>query len=319
MSRSILFLATLLAVVGCKKHETESPLVNPKTAEPAPAINVALNPPQPLTPPVYTKQEALKQIAKLSTCAGVANCEPYNTLVGFGPAASMDVLDFAVDPNAPFPQRRIAARAIGVTRVGDNGLKLIDAASKMPETESLTMGAFYEAAGMVGGTPILEALLREYTRAIAVPGAPRATPLRQGLRAFPTEATAWAITELPKQKNYQVHLADLIVELATPADRGSILGVITRTTDPMAKHRLAMKAIALGAVDPSLFDVFVTDLSSNNRDIVADAGVFLSTVASQVPVAYRAKLVPLLQKQLKDSKDPARDLGLQKSLDELQK
>jgi hypothetical protein len=313
MRRSIIVVVLALAPFGCKKGDDKAAAsasstepTNPVTTEPP-----KVEPAKPAKA-AYTPEAAKAQVAELAKCSSRYGCAAFDALVGFGPAAAPDLVTVAVDDKAPIEQRRVAVAALGELKAPDVGLKLIESANKLDD--SLAQGDFYEAAGKSGGQPVFDALIAEYGKASASLDDNREIPLRHGLKAFPKETVAWAKDALPKAKN-QTAIADLVDDVAT--DQAVVLALLPTAKDPMAKHRLAKKAIELGATDPKLWDVFLAGLASADQYDRSDAGNFLASVAKQVPAELKPKFVALLKKALAGPKDPMLNGGLEKSLETL--
>ena len=321
MSRSIVrkilvALSITAAAAACGKKE-EAGKADPK-ADPKMDPKGETKPeptPEPAKPepPKYSPDAAKKLAAELATCSSEIGCKPYDALVGFGAQAAPELLAVAVDGNAKLESRRVAAKALGKIKAPDAGPKLVEAANKLDN--SLAQGDFYEAAGECGGQATFDALIAELGKAMADTADRREIPLRHGLAKFPKETFAWAKAELPKAKKATT-IADLIDETAT--DAAAVQELLPLTQDPMAKNRLAKKAIELGATDPKLWDVFLASLASKDQYDRADAGNFLAPIAKQVPADKKAKFVELLKKALEGRKDPMLKGGLEKSLKALE-
>jgi len=308
-------LATLLltAAFACGKKDDNSS-AKPADPKPDPKADTTATDPKPEAPkpdeaPKYSPETAKKLAGELAACSSDVGCKAYDALVSFGPQAAPELLATATDASAKLEGRRIAAKALGKAKAADAGPKLVEAANKLED--NLARGDFYEAAGECGGQATFDALVAEYTKAAASTDDDREIPLRQGLRKFPTETLAWAKTALPKAKE-QVPIADLVDDTAT--DAAAVQALLPATKDPMAKNRIAKKAIELGATDPKLWDVFLASLASKDQYDRADAGNFLAPVAAKVPDDKKAKLVELLKKALSGPKDPMLQGGLEKAL-----
>jgi hypothetical protein len=311
--RKLLAALLLTAAFACGGKKEDPPggkLADPKMDPKGekPATDPASEPPK-AEAPKYSPDDAQKYAAELATCSSEFNCKPFEALVGFGPQAAPELLALATDGTAKLEGRRLAAKALGKAKVADAGPKLVDAANKLDN--SLAQGDFYEAAGECGGQATFDALIAELGKAMASTADRREIPLRKGLSKFPKETLAWAKAELPKAKK-QVPIADLVDDTAT--DAAMVQDLLPAAKDPMARNRLAKKAIELGASDPKLWDVFLTSLASKDQYDRADAGNFLAPVAAKVPEDKKAKLVELLRKALEGPKDPMLKGGLEKSL-----
>jgi hypothetical protein len=312
-----LSITAAAATAGCGKKKEEAGKADPK-ADPKmdpkgePKADPTPEPAKP-EPPKYSPDAAKQLVTELGTCSSEIACKPYDALVGFGAQAAPELLAVAVDGGAKLETRRIAAKALGKVKAPDAGPKLVEAANKLED--SLAQGDFYEAAGECGGQATFDALIVELGKAMADREDRREIPLRHGLAKFPKETFAWAKAELPKAKKATT-IADLIDETAT--DAAAVQELLAATKDPMAKNRLAKKAIELGATDPKLWDVFLTSLASKDQYDRADAGNFLAPVAKQVPADKKARFVELLKKALEGPKDPMLKGGLEKSLKTLE-
>jgi hypothetical protein len=302
-----LILTTAFACGGKKEDKPSAKPADPKTdttaTDPKPEA------PKPDEAPKYSPENAKKLAAELAACTSEIGCKAYEALASFGAQAAAELLAFATDASAKPEARAIAAKALGKAKVADAGPKLVEAGNKVDD--SLRQGDFYEAAGECGGQATFDALIGEYAKAMTSSDDDRENPLRKGLRKFPAESLAWAKAELPKTKE-QTSVADLVDDTAT--DAAAVQALLAVAKDPMARNRLAKKAIELGANDPKLWDVFLTNLASKDQYDRADAGNFLAHVVAKVPEDKKAKFVELLKKANEGPKDPMLKGGLEKSL-----
>ena len=303
----------LTAAFACGKKDDSSGTkpADPKADPKADPTATAPKPeaPKPDEAPKYSPEAAKKYAGELAACSSDVGCKAFDALVSFGPQAAPELIAAATDASAKIEGRRLAAKALGKAKVADAGPKLVEAANKLED--SLAQGDFYEAAGECGGQATFDALIAEFAKAAASTDDGREIPLRQGLRKFPSETLAWAKAQLPKAKE-QVPIADLVDDTATSAE--AVQALLPATKDPMAKNRLAKKAIELGASDPKLWDVFLASLASKDQYDRSDAGNFLAPVAAKVPADKKAKFVELLKKALEGPKDPMLQGGLEKAL-----
>lgn len=313
MSRSILVkvlvavsITAALAACGSKKEDSSSG----KPADPKPKVETEPTPEPPKPePPKYSADEAKKLAGELGTCSSEFSCKPFETLVAFGPQAAPELVAVAVDGSAKLEARRLAAKALAKIKAPDAGPKLVEAANKIDD--SLAQSDFYEAAGECGGQATFDALIAAEEKAMADRENRSEHALRNGLAKFPKETFEWAKAELPKAK-HATTIADLINDTAT--DAAAVQELLAKTKDPMARNRLAKKAIELGATDPKLWDVFLDALASKDQYDRADAGNFLQDVVQKVPADKKAKFVELLKKAVEGPKDPMLKGGLEKSL-----
>lgn len=139
--------------------------------------------------------------------------------------------------------------------------------------------------------------------------------MRAGLKAFPAESVAWVKAKLPKAKDDPSSYADLITDSATATDLPTIVELLGKTKNVMARDRLAGKAIELG--DVNHFDVFVTGLKSDDQYDRSDAAGFLAEVADKVPADQRAALIELLQKGMAGDQGGLTAIGYQDALKKL--
>lgn len=302
-----LILTTAFACGGKKEDKPSAKPTDPK------AETTATDPkpeaPKPDEAPKYSPENAKKLAAELAACTSEIGCKAYEALASFGAQASAEMLASATDASVPLESRVLAAKILGKAKVADAGPKLVEAGNKVDN--SLRQSDFYGAAGECGGQATFDALIGEYAKAITSSDDDREIPLRAGLRKFPAESLAWAKAELPKTKE-QSSVADLVDDTAT--DAAAVQELLGIAKDPMARNRLAKKAIELGASDPKLWDVFLTSLASKDQYDRADAGNFLSHVVAKVPEDKKAKFVELLKKANEGPKDPMLKGGLEKSL-----
>lgn len=283
----------LLALAACGKKDKESaPAKDDVVATPPPAPT----PPPPPPPAVYSPDAAKQLIAKLDDCVVPDSCEPYKTLVGFGPQVGPDLLAAIADPAVPAGARAMAATTLGALKLPDAGPKLVELGSTIDD-HSIQRDVF-KAAGASGGQATFDALIAAYDKAIADLDDDRDIPLRGGLRAFPAESIAWAAGKLAafkgKTSSDATGYADLFTDSATAADLPVLVTSLGKTKDPMVRHRLAAKAIELG--DLAHFEVFAAGLQSDDQYDRSDAANFLARVADKVPADQKAKLVELLEK-----------------------
>jgi hypothetical protein len=312
--RKLLATLVLTAAFACGGKKEDKPSAKPADPKMDPKADTTATDPKPEAPkpdeaPKYSPETAKKLASELATCSSEFNCKPFEALVSFGAQGAPELLAVATDASAKIEGRRLAAKALGKIKAPDAGPKLVEAANKLED--SLAQGDFYEAAGECGGQATFDALIAEFAKATASTEDRREIPLRHGLRKFPAETLAWAKAELPKAKK-QTSVADLVDDTAT--DAAAVQELLGAAKDPMAKNRLAKKAIELGANDPKLWDVFLTNLASKDQYDRADAGNFLAHVVAKVPEDKKAKFVELLKKANEGPKDPMLKGGLEKSL-----
>jgi len=286
MKATALLSALLLTTaIGCKKSESDK--------APAPVAAKAPAEPPPPGAPTYSPAAAKDLVADLSKCTTPSGCDPFDTLVGFGAQAAAEVLTLAVDATATSDARRLAAGVLEKLKAPAAGLPLITAANAVAD-DSMLQGDLYEAAGASGGQPVFDALIAEYVKAMVSTDDNRDIPLRGGLRAFPAESVAWVKANLPKAKEDHASYTDLITDSATAADLPTIVELLGATKVPMARHRLAAKAIELG--DLTHFGAFVDGLKSKDQYDRSDAANFLADIADKAPAAMKPELIDLLQK-----------------------
>jgi hypothetical protein len=287
-------LILLAAALGCggKKSDDAKPATAPPAAKPVePAAKPAEPPPPPA--PVYSPETAKALVAEMIKCSSDYGCQALDTLVGFGAPAAAELLALAGDTAATTDARGLAASALTKLKASEAGPKLVEIANAIADDRML-QGDLYEAAGASGGQGTFDALIAEYAKARASSDDDREIPLRQGLKAFPAQSVAWAKDNLPKAaKDNQVPEADLITDSATAADLPVVVELLAAAKDPMARHRLAAKAIELG--DTSHFGVFVAGLSSKDEYDRSDAANFLENVADKAPAELKDKLIELLE------------------------
>jgi hypothetical protein len=290
---ALLSAALGLTFTGCKKKD-EGSGSKTKPAEPAlKPTEPAPEPPKPVAA-VYSPEAAKKAVGEMAACSSDYNCEAYKTLVGFGPAAAPELLAFAGDTTASADARRLAAKALGEIKAPDAGPKLIAIANALTHDDFMLQGDLYEAAGKSGGQATFDALVAEYTKAIASLDDDRDIPLRHGLGGFPSESIAWVKATMPTAKSDHSSYADLVTDSATAVDLPTINELLGKTKDPMARDRLAAKAIQLG--DKNHFDVFVAGLSSKDQYDRSDAANFLAEVVADAPADLKPQLIDLLTK-----------------------
>lgn len=276
---------------GCKKKEADqAPAPSPASNQPAPPPPVVVDAP---AAPVYSAEAAKAALASLSTCTSQYSCDGYKTLLGFGQPVVPDVMAALAEPTTGKDQRRILAELVGELKPAGQGPALVAMASSITD-DSMLQSDLYKAAGATGGKETFDALIAEYAKALADSDDDRDIPLRGGLRAFPAESVAWAKENLPKAKDDHTAYADLITDSGAAGDLPVIVEMLGQTKDPMARHRLAAKAIELG--DKGHFAVFVDGLKSKDVYDRSDAANFLAKVAEQAPEDLKPQLVELLQK-----------------------
>jgi hypothetical protein len=299
-------LAAFVVLIACSKKDTP-PAPGPE-ATPTP---VAAKPAEP-DKPAYSPAAAKAAIDQLATCSSQYNCKPYDTLVAFGAPAGADLVAFATDASKPLEPRRLAVAAVGQLKVAGAGPKLV--AAGLAEKDGVAGMDFFKAAGECGGDDTFAALTAQYDKENHGDMGDHLTELRQGISAFPEKAMAWATAAMPKAKDATKY-ADVISDVAKPADKDAIAALVGTIKDKMANNRLAAKAIELGATDGKLWDALIAGLESDNNFDHDDVGNFLEPIASKIPADKKQKVIDLIKKALaKDMKDPTMQMGLTKTL-----
>lgn len=237
----------------------------------------------------YSPEKAAALLAELEGCQYEFNCEAYRPLVAFGEKVQGDLVALALDETRPRKGREVALQALGEMRARGVAARL-HAAARQEEDFSLRR-ALYAAVGETGAgdAAVFEALKAEY---LAIDRATRRIPVADALARFP-EALAWATSEFGRDPEKETAFANVIDKVAAEGDLAAVQGAIGRATNPMARHRLAAKAIELG--DQSRFPVFLDGLASENAFDRSDAANMLSRVVEGLPGELRPKAVELLR------------------------
>ncbi len=264
--------------------------------------------------PSYSAEAATHALGALGSCTIQFSCAAFDTLASFGGAAGAQLMAYVSDLGNTEKSRALAAVLIGMAKVPDAGPKLVEIG--LSSQDATVDHAFFEAAGRCGGDATFAALAAQYDRENHGDMREHLVELRYGLKAFPKQARAWAMGALPMAKD-QVKYIDVLVDIATPADRDALTAMIATTKDQMGKHRLAAEAITLGATDPALWDVFVAGLSSQVSYDRDDAGHQLQDIADKIPADRKPRFIELIKKSLAAEKDPMLQSGLAATLAKL--
>lgn len=311
--RTILFslCITLAACGGKKEAAKDNPPPATKTTDDPVATK---DTPKPADPP-KPKATPKDLVAGLAKCSSDIGCDPFKDLVAAGTAAGPDLLAFATDAGKPIEQRKIAAKALGEIKFADAGAKLVELANSI-EDDVGSMDV-YEAAGKTGSDAAFDAMAKLYEAQNHGADKERLVPLRRGLAGFGKKAFDWAAAKLPAEKKDQAKWADVITDVAQPADKDAVAALVPKATDKMAANRLASKAIQLGSTDAKLWDPLIAALGSEDQYDRSDAGNFLADIADKVPADKKQQVIDLCKKALSGPKDPMLQGGLEKTLKKL--
>ncbi len=294
-----------VALVACGKQDDAT--------KPSASPTVAAKPTE-AAKPVYSADAATRELDALAACTSQYSCPAFDTLAAFGAAAGPQLVAFVTDLGKPDVQRGLVALLIGKAKLPEAGPKLVEIG--LSSKDVTVEHNFLEAAGLCGGDATFAALTAEYDRENHGDMDEHLVELVYGLQGFPAKAKTWAMGALPTAKD-QVKYIDVLVRVATAADRDALAALIATTKDQMAKNRLASKAIELGATDPALWDVLIAGLSSSVNYDRDDAGHMLQDIADKMPADKKAKAVALIKKSLAAESDPLLQGGLQTTLKKL--
>ncbi len=294
---------TLIAVVACTKDEPP--------------------PPAPATVPTSSGLPANQQVAALASCKTEFACPPLDALVAVGAPVGPALLAYFRDPRTTLDQRRLAAIALGKIKFAEAGPVLVAAAEA--STGVAEPHDLYLAAGNCGGDATFAALTAGYERADY--GSPSTVEICAGLRALPSKSMTWARDKLFAVKasrgaakdplepaRQEVKYALVIEDVATPADRDTVVALVDDVTHPAPKRTLAKTAISIGASDDRLFDLLIAGLDSEDSWERYNAGDDLAPIADKIPVRMRPKVITLIKKALAKQRSDIQEGGLTKTL-----
>lgn len=299
-------------VVGCGgKKEEPAPATEPAPApvsapeEPGAAEADTAAP----EAPKYSPEAAAKLVTAMEACEYDFNCDAYEPLVAFGPDAGPQLLALAMDESKPAKGRGVAILALGATK-SKVDVAALYASVKKADDYSLS-SAFEKGVGgfATGDEAFRDAMRKEYAESDDVMSA------RHVLQALPGTVD-WALAQLEAEhaEDVEVRYADLVWDLAKAEELPRIQGLLNgeQLKDPMARHRLAAKAIQLG--DASRYGILLDGLASDDQYNRADAANFFSEVAKDVPADQKAKAIELLKAGLAKDAGGLTASGYQKSL-----
>lgn len=254
---SSLLSALLALAVGCGKSDSKKREEAPpaKPAEPA-ATAPAPTPAEPPAPPSAPTADLVKVATDASQSKEARD-------------AAIEQLSKKADPAA--------------------GLPLFEAARA--EKDFILRGDLFEAAGKSGGDDTMKAMLDHYASKASEE---HRTEMRAGLRALDrAKVFAFAAERLPKSKDMQVELADLVIDTEGNGDQAAVVALLGKCKDRMACHRLARVAVQLGAADK--LQVLIDGLKSKDEYDRADAANMLAPVVDAIPADRKAEVVAAVQ------------------------
>nr|HEX4314540.1 hypothetical protein [Kofleriaceae bacterium] len=250
------------------------------------------------------------ELSRLVACKSELDCDAFDSLVDLGDVAAPEVLSFVAD-RSHGDARRLAARVLGRMHYAPAGPPLVALGNGEPDV--MAQMDLLRAAGDCGGDATFDALAAEYAREIAGAPGEHLVALRDGLRAFHTRALPWALEAMTRGDTHAEKYADVLCDVAKPADRDTLVALVGRTKNYRVDDRLAAKALALGATDDKLYDTLLAGLESENADDRSDAATLLRVVSRQLPESRKQKAVELLHRAMIGA-NPALASNLQQSL-----
>ena len=295
-----------IGLVACGKASNDASVVG-KPAAAAFAV-------KPLAVAVPAPGLAKTQLAALTDCTSELTCDAFDALVEIGAQAGPEVLAFVEDTGHSDDARRLAARVLGRIQYAPAGPRLVALANQEPDV--LTEIDLFKAAGECGGDDTFTALASEYARENHGDAGDHLVGLRDGLKAFPHRALPWALDAMTRGGKDITKYADVMCDVATPADRDTIVALVGTTHDYMVEDRLAAKAISLGATDAKLYDTLLAGLASESDRDREDAAMFVRAVATKLPMDRKQKAIDLIQHALLKA-DPMVAATLKSSLAKL--
>jgi hypothetical protein len=303
--KSALFAFLALTTACSKKQDKPAPAPPPAAADPVAAEPAA-------APPASYSPEAAKQaLDQIGSCVVPDACPAFDTLVKFGAPAIPDLVAYVSDASKPLDGRRVAAAGLGKLKAADAGPKLVELG--LASTDITAQSDFLKAAGECGGDATFAALTAQYDKENHGDDNDHLVPLLDGLKGFGEKSLTYAKTKMKGAKD-ETKYADVINEVATPADKDTVAALAGTAKDLMANNRLASKAIALGATDDKLWDVLMKGFASDSPYDHGDAGNFIAPIIDKAPADKKAKIHDLVKKALdKDPKDPMIEDGLLKT------
>ncbi len=238
---------------------------------------------------IYSEEAGKEALEAMTQCANPYTCDALDTLVGFGKKVSPDLSDLAVNAKNSESVRKVALEALKQIKDPAVGLDLFEAAKA--EEEFMVRRELFKVAGESGGDEAFDAMIAYYASEDAKE---HRTDMRSGLRAFGAQKIfGWASENYPEEADSQVRFADLIGDASEAASKEAVVALIAKTTDVMAKHRLAKVAVELG--DDAQLEILIAGLKSDDQYDRSDAANFLQDVTEKIPEAQRAEVIELVK------------------------
>jgi hypothetical protein len=305
-------VSSLLLLSAAAACDRQAPAPPPPAAAPA-----ATPPPPPAKPaaPEYSPAKAAELLKELEGCQYDFSCPAYKPVVSFGNKVSKDLLAIALD--ATKKGHKVAAQALGEIKDPSVGLPLFQAALKTKDF--MMRGDLGTAAGKSGGDELFNAATKLYSEKLT---SDQSDLIERAIAPSGDKAIDWAVGKLPSAKKVipACALADVIRKAAEgkPDALPKIQTAISKTKQPMARHRLASVAIALG--DVQQFDVLAAGLKDPKDDLNrSDAGNMLRDVVGKLPAARKDEFIKLLEAAQKKSRGGLETAGIESSLASLKK
>ncbi|PKN54603.1 MAG: hypothetical protein CVU56_25665 [Deltaproteobacteria bacterium HGW-Deltaproteobacteria-14] len=293
--KRIITLATLcgaLFFTACGAKD--APPTEPAPTDPAPTEPAVVDEPtEPEAPaaPVFSKEEAAKQLAVVETCEYDFNCPAFEALVALGAEIGEQTAALAMDETKPAKGRAVAMLALAKVKAKVDLATLYESVKKADDYG--LRGAFEKLleALQTDDAALLDKLHAEY---LSDADGIDVVPVRGALRVMPG-TFGWAVAQLEGEHadRLDVRLVDLVTDTAQAEQLPKVVELLGKLTNPMAKSRLASAAIALG--DKGHFQVLLDGLASEDVYDRSDAANQLAEVVKDLPADLKDKAIALLK------------------------
>ena len=306
-------LALALATACNRRPPPDYSAPPPAPAPTAPGSAPASAPAAKAAAPEYSPAKAAELITELSACEYDFKCPAYKPVVSFGDKVSKDLLAVALD--ASKKGHRVAIQALAEIKDPSVALPMFQAAQKTKDImDRIELG---KAAGKIGGDDLFNYATKLYSEKIS---SEQGDLIERALAGSGERASDWALGKLPSSTKVVASctLANVVRETTAkrPDALAKIQAVIPKTKQVMARHRLAVAAIALG--DVQQFDTLAAGIKDGKDDLNrSDASNMLSNVIEKLPPARKDEFIQLLEAAQKKGKGHIEERGINESLKKL--
>lgn len=237
---------------------------------------------------IYSEEAGKALLDEMAKCENPYTCDPLETLIGFGDKVSGDLAEVANNGSNTPAVRKVALEALKKIKDPAVGLGLFETAKT--EEEFMVRRELFAAAGASGGDEAFGAMIAHYA---SDDSKEHRTDMRSGIRAFGGEMIfAWAAENYPEDEDSEIRFADLISDAGEAADKATVVELIAKSKDIMARHRLAKVAVQLG--DTEQLSVLIDGLKSKDQYDRSDAANFLQDVAEKIPAERKQEVIDLV-------------------------